>query len=187
MSSVSGGSSEVSGKFSSVLPMFPGVGSMFDFSGFSAMYDLEICLRTPFLRVLSSLNDSDEECLNCRRIFSVIPAQEGLICPIRHTGGPSLLLLSLMSTRSFVSVLFGIFFPCSPWLSGGLRSSWNEYFAIVSGVPGSFYQTSVLVVPWQRRFQRYAYLLSNGILSIAVFTHFMWGGEDKNKGNRRIC
>ena len=46
--------------------------------------------------------------------------------------------------------------------------------------------TYVFIVLRRRRFPRAAFLLSDGILIVAVFPHFLGGGEHKNRGNRII-
>ena len=67
-----------------------------------------------------------------------------------------------------------------------LGSLWifrKDYFSLVSMPLEVLYQPYLVVVSWQRGFQWAAYLLSDRILILAVFPHFLWVGEDKNRGN----
>ena len=133
---------------------------IFYFAGFSAMSDLENHSREPLkywgsFYILMSLTSSEDypkwssiflNCFHasCRlcsvqylRGYPILPP--GLRVSYRSSGGASLWGLSIV--------------PCSPWFSGDLRRSWRECFAILSVYREVFFQPSLLVVYWQRRFQ----------------------------------
>ena len=141
MSSISGGSSKVSGEFSFVLLTFSGGISML-FSGLSSMSNLDIYLGTQLLRVLLRLTVSNvigggSEVV--RKSFQSFPRNLAWIFSSAwstdHVGGIWYFLWVDILLHSRLAGFFGILLvPCYRW---GLQISWKECFAIVSGVPES--------------------------------------------------
>ena len=156
---------------------------MFDFSGFSAMTNLDIYLRTLFFRVLSRMTVSNEECQRYWRIFPFVPVRSGLnlfFCLIHRSCRRSLLLLSGFSLAVWPLIRRRFFRALGSQISrftwgsdffGGTASLWWAFSLEV------FSQASVLIFPWQRRSGWVASLISDGIFGLAVFPHFLWGVE----------
>ena len=60
-----------------------------------------------------------------------------MVCPIQLPWGSPLFSLGLISTRSSIVGLLGLFIPYSTWFLGVLQSSCKYCFNLVSGFPGS--------------------------------------------------
>ena len=104
---------------------------MFAFSGFSSMSDMDIYLRTPFLRVLLRLTVSNIVGVSSEFFQSLPRYLAWISSSVWFIDG-----VSVIRSCCWVSLL--IHYSVGGLLSlGGLQSSWKYWFALVSGVPGS--------------------------------------------------
>ena len=115
--------------------------------------------------------------------FLVVPVWSGLVFPIRNTRGSPLLspgvllyhllydgasLWGILTVPKF-SLILMVFPEFLKRTASRLRAtSWEVCFL-----------PSVVLVSIRRRSIQIDYLISNRILSVAVFPHVLWGGEEK--------
>ena len=94
--------------------------------------------------------------------------------------------LIFSSYRSSVNGLLGVFLIC-PFFSGGIQSFWKECFALMSSFFVSIPSALCSCSPLTKKVSTVAFILYEGIFSVAIIPRFLWGGEDKNIGNRITC
>ena len=103
---------------------------------------------------------------------------EGLLCSISRSLLTAFLFPCLMTEKVSTCFRSSQSFPI---FLGVLQSSQKDFSATASDFSGSLHLCSVFLVLWRRRCQCNVSLLSDRIFGLVVFSHVLWGGEDKIK------
>ena len=163
--------------------MFVPTPLIFASDGFSAVSDLDIYLRTPFLRVRLRLNVS-----NVIRGGSDVVIGSFQSFP-RDLGWFLSNILGYLC--SFLVAVYSTVWPLVWWRFFLSLDPQTSQFSRVSKTLGGtalflwavsleiFSQPSVIVIPWLRRYWRVACLLLNGVFRLFIFPCFLLVGEDK--------
>ena len=131
---------------------------------------------SPALRVLFCLRRFWRGFWGCRWIFLIVPTRSGSSFP-SNIHGVSALVYRLSTVWLLIwRRLCGY---CLHLISLWWQGLWSSWLGLICNAPGIYLPDLCFLVSWRTRFWWDAYLISDGIFEVVIFTSVMWVGENK--------